>query len=361
MRRTLFSVAIIGIGLAAGRFETGDGIPPPPAEEMARRNDALTRARVFVGGDFAPSRIDFGVDPNAEVVDRKLTSCKYKPDRSTGTTAKFDCVLKSGEKIKVKYGPTREIPSEIAGTRLMAALGFAADRVSPVETVRCYGCPIQPFHTQALIDMLGLSDWAAKRIDYSDYRDFENVSVERNFDGEAVEAGEDSGWAFFELKKIDPARGGASRGEVDALRLMAIFLHHWDNKTSNQRLVCADSKTADCAHPVVMIHDLGSEFGPKKVDLEKWKAQPIWTDASTCTVSMKHMPYGGGTFEDVQISEEGRRLVGDRLKGLSRAQTEQLFTVAQLDNVPQWTDVFQDKVRQIVERQPCPVIRKTSS
>ena len=74
------------------------------------------------------------------------------------------------------------------------------------------------------------------------HRDFKKVSVERNFDGEAIEVGSERGWAFYELDKIDPARGGATRDEVDALRLMAIFLHHWDNKSSNQRLTCPDAE-----------------------------------------------------------------------------------------------------------------------
>ena len=48
-----------------------------------------------------------------------------------------------------------------------------------------------------------------------------------------------------------------------------------------------------------MIQDVGSEFGPKKADLDEWKSRPVWLDAATCTVSMKGMPYNGGTFEDV--------------------------------------------------------------
>ncbi|MSO30271.1 MAG: hypothetical protein EXQ48_04900 [Acidobacteria bacterium] len=112
--------------------------------------------------------------------------------------------------------------------------------------------------------MIGVTDYLDKRIDYGKCRDFDSVSVERNLEGEAIEAGAERGWAFYELKNIDPAQGGATRAEVDALRLMAVFLHHWDNKTANQRLICPDSKTADCKHPLAMIQDVGSDFGPKK-------------------------------------------------------------------------------------------------
>lgn len=363
MKRTLFSAALVGLGVVAlGGFENGDGVPPPPAEEWAARNEALTRAKIFRGDPFDAASIDFSVDPNRGVVDNTLTTCKYKPDEVSGTTPKFDCELPHGDKVKVKYGGSQEIPSETAATRLLHALGFGADRVSRVETVRCYGCPIQPFHSRALFELLHLEGWIDKRIDYASYRDFNKVSVERNFDGEAIEAGNERGWAFYELQKIDPARGGATRAEVDALRLMAIFLHHWDNKSSNQRLTCPNATTPDCTHPLAMIQDVGSEFGPKKAVIENWSSKPIWHgDPSACLVSMQGMPYNGGTFEDVAISEDGRKLLGDRLRQLSAKQIETLFTAAGFEDVPAWTAAFQDRVRQIVDRPACPATKKTSS
>lgn len=363
MKRTLFSAALVGLGVVAlGGFENGDGVPPPPAKEWAARNEALTRAKIFRGDPFDAASIDFSVDPNRGVVDNTLTTCKYKPDEVSGTTPKFDCELANGEKLKVKYGGSQEIPSETAATRLLHALGFGADRVSRVETVRCYGCPIQPFHSRALIELLHLQGWADTRIDYSSYRDFTKVSVERNFDGEPIEAGNERGWAFYELDTIDPSRGGATRAEVDALRLMAIFLHHWDNKSSNQRLTCPNAHTPDCKHPLAMIQDVGSEFGPKKAVLKNWSTRPVWQeDASACVVSMKGMPYNGGTFQDVTISEEGRMLLGDRLRQLSAKQIETLFTAAGFEDVPAWTAAFQDRVRQIVDRPACPATKKTSS
>ena len=362
MKRTLFSLALVGVGVAVlGGFENGDGVPPPPAKEWAARNEALTRARIFRDEPFDAASIDFSFDHNRGIVDPTLTTCKYKPDAVTGTTPKFDCELPSGEKIKVKYGWTQEIPSEAAATRLLHGLGFGADRVTRVDTVRCYGCPFQPFHTRALLEMLSVAEFVDKHRDYSSQRDFKKVSVERNLDGEAIEVGFERGWAFYELEKIDSSRGGATRAEVDALRLMAIFLHHWDNKSSNQRLTCPNAKTADCTHPLAMIQDVGSEFGPKKADLEQWRSKPVWHDAATCTVSMKGMPYNGGTFEDIAISEAGRTLLGDRLRQLSAKQIETLFTAAGFEDVPAWTATFQDRVRQIVERPACPATAKTAS
>lgn len=364
VKRTLFSVALVGIGVVAlGGFENGDGVAPPPAKEWAARNEQLTRAKVFRTERFDAASIDFSADPNKGFVDAKLTTCQYKPDASSGTTPKFDCELPSGEKIKVKYSATKEIPSETAASRLLHALGFGADRVSRVDTVRCYGCPFQPFHTRALLEMLNVEGYYDKRIDYSSYRDFTQVSVERNVDGEAIEVGNERGWAFYELDTIDPSRGGATRDEVDALRLMAIFLHHWDNKSANQRLTCVDAKTADCEHPLAMIQDVGSEFGPKKAVLEEWKSKPVWVDAGRCVVSMKGMPYNGGTFDDIAISEGGRKLLGERLRQLSAKQIETLFTAGGFENIPEWTAAFKDRVNQIVERPACPATAqgKTSS
>jgi hypothetical protein len=362
VKRTLFSIALLGVGVVAlGGVENGDGVPPPPAKEWAARNEQLTRARVFRSEPFDAASIDFAADPNKGFVDATLTTCKYQPDEVSGTTPKFDCELPSGEKIKVKYGGSKEIPSETAASRLLHALGFGADRVSRVETVRCHGCPFQPFHTRALLEMLRVEGYYDKRIDYSSHRDFTQVSVERNFDGEAIEVGQERGWAFYELEKIDPSRGGATRDEVDALRLMAVFLHHWDNKSSNQRLTCVDAKTADCQHPLAMIQDVGSEFGPKKAVLEEWKSRPVWLDAGRCVVSMKGMPYNGGTFEDIAISESGRRLLGDRLRQLSAKQIETLFTAGGFEEIPEWVAAFQDRVNQIVERPACPATAQTQT
>ena len=93
---------------------------------------------------------------------------------------------------------------------------------------------------------------------------------------------------------------------------MAVFLHHWDNKSSNQRLTCVSATTPDCAHPLAMIQDVGSEFGPKKVDLDNWRSMPVWHGCvQRACVSMKDMPYNGGTFEDAAISEDGRRLLAE--------------------------------------------------
>jgi len=139
------------------------------------------------------------------------------------------------------------------------------------------------------------------------------------------------------------------------LRLMAIFLNHWDNKPSNQRLICPSQSSSNCDHPLAMLQDVGSTFGPKKADLRGWSDSPVWADAASCTVSMKPLPYGGGTFQDVGISEAGRRLLTDRLLTMTTPRVTELFANARFDDVDGWVAAFRRRVDAIARRPPCPV------
>jgi hypothetical protein len=202
-----------------------------------------------------------------------------------------------------------------------------------------------------------LDDLLPETPDYSTHRDFEWVAIEHKLEGNAVEAGDTSGWAFHELDRIDAARGGATPAEIDALRLMAVFLAHWDNKSDNQRLLCrpAPNATHPCARPLAMLQDVGATFGPRKVDLPAWRDAPIWADATGCRVSMADMPHDGSTFpRDVHISEGGRRLLAARLAALPLPQVEALFAASRFPApVHDWTNVYQEKVTRIAGR-TCP-------
>jgi hypothetical protein len=150
---------------------------------------------------------------------------------------------------------------------------------------------------------------------------------------------------------------GATRAELDALRLAAILLAHWDNKSANQRLVCtapSDAGTGRCPRPFALVHDVGATFGPKKVNLARWAAMPVWTDPARCVVSMRDLPYNGGTFPDSSISEAGRRLLAGQLASLGRGRIASLFEAARFTNPAAWVDAFEAKVRQIASAGPCP-------
>jgi len=228
-----------------------------------------------------------------------------------------------------------------------------------VKRVRCRGCPAYPHPEWGVLNALFARA--------GDHMDFEDVSVEDPLPGRSIEAGDTQGWAWYEMDKVDPARGGASRAELDALRLMAVFLADWDNKAINQRLVClpgGDLPDGGCRTPFAYLQDVGATFGPKSLALEAWRATPIWVDPSTCRVSMKSLPYQGATFRDVDISESGRRLLADEMKQLRREQVSELFIGAGFADyvksseagrsVDSWVNAFEEKVRQIADRPACP-------
>jgi hypothetical protein len=345
---SLLSLSLGALWLSSSESSDAEATSPPVAERHVR-DEALVRARVLRPDPFKGAAFDFNADPNAGVIDRHLTSCTFLPSEPSGTTPKFDCRLESGEKIKVKYGGTREIPAEIAATRLLQALGFPADRMSPVETVNCFGCVLSPFHLRWAAAALRLEHAFDRHLDYHHATTFSNVAVERKFPGDPIETSANKGWGFYELSRIDPARGGATTAEVDALRLIAVFLAHWDNKPANQRLICEDHHNP-CGKPMAMLHDLGSDFGPYKVDLDGWRNMPIWTDSTSCTVSMSRLPFDGGTFGNVGISEAGRRLLANRLKQFTHTQIEALFRAAGFADLDSWVAAFEEKVRQIDTR-----------
>jgi hypothetical protein len=366
---------VVGWILVAGseRSEGFDGAPPatPPSSPSVTREMrdlALTRAKVWEPTD--PASFDFSSNPPdpSGALSEAIVSCRYRRGAADGTAPKFDCALRDGEVVKVKYSHrSGESVAEIAASRLLTALGFPTDRMYWVPRLRCDGCPPFPFHTVWLLDRLHAREAIEPHLVSDRAAVFDWVTIERKHDGETIKSDEDKGWAWYELNRIEPGRG-ATRAEVDALRLVAVLVAHWDNKSSNQRLVCLDpqplSTTHPCARPLAMIQDLGSTFGPKRVDLTNWKAIPVWTDPGRCIVSMRQMPYGGATFQDTQISEAGRQLLAHQLSALTERQIVTLFSAARFkefnggdgpDADPNaWARLFLEKTRQIAQAGPCP-------
>ena len=361
-----FAIAI-GAGSLAPQDKPDKPAKPSKSKTVApeERLDALSRASVWQQP--APiSRARLVADPKQP----KMISCTFEISQLNGTAPKFDCRLPDGDKIRVKYGNSPEVPSEVATTRLLHAIGFGADDMTLYETVRCYGCPSEPFLTMKTLGFAGAQKLYGKVMDAASYKDFQWAAVEKKHPGRPIETEEIEGWAFFELDLIDPKKGGAPRAHVDALRLLAVMLAHWDNKSENQRLVCMSEKDwpdgGKCARPLAMMQDVGSAWGPRKVDLEEWKNAPIWSDRATCTTSMDHLPYHGATFKPVKISDQGRKFLGGLLSQLRDDQLRDLFASARFDHVSgllgnrkaaaadEWVAAFRAKVAQITDGPSCP-------
>ena len=373
MKKPLIVLIVVALGLPLAHLSY-DRLRPPrvdtEGEGWRHRLDALARARVFVDDPPAIERLDLAHDVRAFAPFEPGASieCRYEPDETSGTTPKFDCRLPTGEVIKVKYGVNPEIPGEVAATRLLAAMGFGADYMSIAERVRCYGCPRSPYRSRQVAEWFFVAGVLDRFLDYGKYADFARAAVERKLEWRAVEVDEAEGFGWYELPLVDASRGGAGRADLDAFRLMAVFLAHWDNKSSNQRIVCVGDRGRDgpapCASPLLMIQDAGATFGPRKVDHRGWAGAPIWRDAEGCAVSMSTMPYGGATFADVEISEEGRKLLADRLGALTREQITTLFRSSNFPDavtgrpgaadVSPWVETFQRKVAEIASRTCAP-------
>jgi hypothetical protein len=299
-------------------------------------------------------------------------------------------VFPGGEVLKVKYGRNPEIHTEVAATRLLKALGAGADSMYLLNRVRCFGCPKDP---EVILSCISSPLEEVRRqctpiygettptgelkikVDYSQYVDFPLVAVERKWEGRAIQTPDKSGWGFDELDLAQSGQREGARAERDALRLLAAFLNNWDNRADNQRLLCLDdgARMADggCHLPFAYMHDVGATFGhvgaakaERKLDLPGWREVPVWKDAATCRVEIESPALHGSTFGEATISEAGRAYLSRRLERLTASHIRDLFEGARFAeyteasgpnrDVGQWVEAFQEKVRQITSRAPCP-------
>jgi hypothetical protein len=332
------------------------------------RATALSRARVWREPEVPIEEADLSKNPPGSFSETDEVRCTFVREPASGTTPKFHCRTRDGVELKVKYGANNpELPAEIAASRLLSALGFPVDHVFRVRSVQCVGCPPDPFGAMQCLARGGTEPACLAGASSDRPSMFAPVTIERPLEGRRIESTPDQGWSWFELDRIDPRAGGATRAEVDALRLMAVVLAHWDNKGPNQRLLCppgAGLRGGVCAAPLAIVQDLGATFGPLKLDLPNWQRSQVWADARSCIASMKALPYNGGTFGEHAISEQGRQFALRLLRRLTTPQIRDLFTgsgVTALDSIVgaahepgAWTRAFLAKIDAIEAAGPCP-------
>ncbi len=362
-------MALLCLIVAAG---AGCSSPPLAGEAGGSaagiRAEALASARVWQPPARPVADADLrGNPPGAWISPDEELTCRFTQEVVGGTTPKFYCELANGEMVKIKYGAGNpELPAEVAATRLLTALGFWTDRMFVVRSVKCQGCPRFPFKALKCAQTTGLEALCYAGASSDSTMTIPFAVVERRLEGRVIETFEDQGWAWYELTAVDAARGGSTGAEVDALRLMAVFLAHWDNKAPNQRLVCppgADRPDGGCDRPLAIMQDLGATFGPLKMDLHNWRSGRIWKDPETCAVTMEQMPWGGATFPEGRISEEGRQLLLGLLTQLTDAQLRDLFEgsratavrqfTAESASIAAWIEAFKSRVEQIRDAGPC--------
>jgi hypothetical protein len=347
--------------LVLGGCATHQGLAPGAALTPDERLDAIRRATVW-----SPTRIrslDLRAGPNAgeSFASNASVTCEYKEEKKLGGhSPKFACETRPGHEIRVKYGADNaEIFGQVLSTRLFWALGFAANPVYPVR-VRCHGCPKDPWQGP---EMAG------------EVVEFDPATIEVRQKGRAMETARDSGWEWSELDEIAANAPPGARAQRDALKLLAAFVQHTDNKAANQLLFCpkgAELGATGCRRPVLMVSDLGLTFGhaglmsknKNSVRLEAWKQVPVWKDGGRCVAELKGSITG--SFSNPTIHEAGRKFLADLLIQLTDAQLRALFETARVErrsanadedsppaHVDEWVKAFKMKRAQIVDHR-CP-------
>jgi hypothetical protein len=341
---------------APPRSGSDPGLAPVTASTPARA-DAFRRAKLWSSTPIEQMNLWVGPPGPAGFKFQAEVTCTFVEKPLRGHSAKFACDLGGGDVVKVKFGETNgEVYGEVAATRLLWALGFGADRMYPVR-VSCRGCP----------GRLGGPQSASGTMR------FDPAVIEREMPG--AEFDDDPGWSWADLGSLDPTAGGASRQEVDALKLMAVFLQHTDNKVEQQRLLCLDEPRAKhaerCRRPFLMLNDVGLTFGAANflnnntlggVNFRAWSNASIWDDAQHCVGNLARS--FTGTLSYPRISEEGRQFLAALLARLSRRQIRDLFTVSRFDrrnptgtsaaraSIDDWVRAFEEK-RDAISRARC--------
>lgn len=354
-------------GLGAAPEKHGAGPHTLTELTAAERLAYLRRAQVWHQVDIPSMDVRRGPKMHGALAPMEDVTCRFQDKKIGGTTPKFICVIPPADEAKVRYRLTNgKVYAAVTASRLAWALGFATDADYPVR-VTCLDCPSDP--------------WAAKEPRLPQVI-FERAVIERHPDMEMAVAGKESQWSFDELALVDPAQGGATRAQIDALKLFAVFIQLTDNKAINQHLDCsrdavekdaAGNKT--CTKPLLALHDVGNTFGKGTLfgarttgsaNYEEWSQVPLWKDPVRCQgqlgANITHP-----TLKDPLISEAGRRFLAGLLAQLSDDQIRGLFEVGDMANrqwenpddrerngtIDQWVAVFHAR-RDAVVNHTCP-------
>jgi len=360
-RAALGVLAILGVACAVTRR-----LPAAPTWPWAEPRQAYLRTSAVWLGDDLDSWVAHmhaldlfrGPDGDGAFAPNELVRCEYvepKHGAFSGATPKFLCRRGPHDQpFKVKWGEDNgEIYADLAGTRLFWALGFGADRIYPLR-VECVGCADDPWKDPAP---------HPGHVPPT----FEPAIAERQAAGDTIEEYPHQGFTWKEFEQIDAAAGGAPRAQLDALKLLAVFVQYRDSKADNQRLLCLPGTSGTsragrtCPHPFAMIDDLGSTFGgthvfrTHKMDLDYWASEPVWKDPAQCVANLTSELDARDGLDFPHIGEPGRRFLATLLGALDDRQIADLFRAARAERrgpLARWVAVFRQRRDQI--RHPVP-------
>jgi len=373
-------------------------LPTPTSNE---RIEYIRRARVWEPTDVSAKDLYRGPQGKLNfAVDQEIT-CDFVPKPLGGWTEKFLCRLEDGSILKVKYEEGdrfKEVFGEVLGTRLFWALGFYADRMLPLR-VTCRGCPRQPWKyvdarkSKHHLDEQGLIRSLPPEAEIGTYT-FDPAAIEEKLDAEPIEERKDQGWSWKSLRLVDEDLGGATKAEIDALRLLNAFVQNADNKSKQNTLACpsnelvkGDAGNVTCRRPLLYVDDLGSVFGKGgfttgyagRVDYEGWEKRSVWRNSESCKARLASIGWilRTSTLRDPVISEEGRALLAKQMEQLSDAQIADLFRAARIERLHQtisdrvsgrrevtlddWVKLFKQKREEITKHPGCTTQRRADA
>ncbi len=351
-----------------------------------------------------PDSIPFKISPNGE---RQIECTFIEPktdDALNGKSPKFDCEIRDGSKnrkLRVKYQnpklndgnqsiePNEGIWGETLATRLLWAMGFAADAVYPAKVI-CKNCPPMPWLYLQVRQNSADLEFNVSQCEFSKKENAEDATsgpetdaqcqlaaetlnpanrmileipdavIEVKSDFRKIEQHDHQGWSWDEFDTVTEKihSPNSLRAQRDALALVATFIQHADNKAEQQRLVCLDSKSEDthCSQPLLMLQDVGMTFGAgvlkvvpepgmarseisklhraaksqSTASLKGFRSAPIWSDNSQCITDLRYKPNTGAPANK-KISEAGRKLFVQRMALLTEKDLTDLFTVANIE------------------------------
>ncbi|MDE2293079.1 MAG: hypothetical protein KGL53_13440 [Elusimicrobia bacterium] len=235
-----------------------------------------------------------------------------------GHTPKFYCVTPDGRRFKVKYKSpvSAEAYGEVAADHLLDALGFYAEHIYSVKIV-CDNCPPDP--------------WFAKADAPRATRTFWPSSIMVRLPGTEMSETKDEGFGLGELDLVNDQLGGSPRADVDAFKLLLVFMNHGDNTPNQQRVLCRPDDPG-CRKPLLYITDAGAMFGGLDyvTSYPHWAMKKdLWLDRSQCVAAFRG---SDPSFADPSISEAGRALLSRLLDRLTDEQIRDIFKGANFED-----------------------------
>lgn len=317
-----------------------------------------------------------------------------------------------GIKLKVKYTEVakkvgnipdyidrfHEVSTGIAATRILWAMGLAGDTEYTTETVTCKGCTADPSGRvqKELTGKNGPEQLVAVAATHT-FKPFPMV-VEYKTEGKTIEDAtldekiktgykpepkDEQGWTIAQLAKGYST--WSPEKQIDYLTMVTAInlVNHHNSDVGGgfqNRLLCPrdaiDPETSICSRPVAVLDDIGSTFarkgllGNNRGVYSEFAKHKIFKSGCTFGVSLKGSPVNG-------LTKATKEAVLARMQNLrSRENIEAIFRGARFDvmdadqlvalkksgiaddklgeaAIQQWTDKFQQLVREI-ENAQCP-------